>query len=81
MLAPTQEMLDDYKKKKGAWEEYERGFLALMSERRIEENLDKSMFASPTVLLCSEPTPEHCHRRLVLEYLQKYWPDLTIRHL
>ena len=81
MLAPTQEMLDDYKKKKGAWEEYERGFLTLMSERRIEKNLDKSMFASPTVLLCSEPTPEHCHRRLVLEYLQKYWPDLTIRHL
>ena len=81
MLAPTQEMLDDYKKKKGAWEEYERGFLTLMSERRIEKNLDKSMFASPTVLLCSEPTPEHCHRRLVLEYLQKYWPDLTIKHL
>jgi uncharacterized protein (DUF488 family) len=81
MLAPTQKMLDDYKKEKGAWEEYERRFLALMSERRIEENLDKSMFAGPTVLLCSEPTPENCHRRLVLEYLQKYWPDLTIRHL
>jgi uncharacterized protein (DUF488 family) len=81
LLAPTQEMLDDYKKKKGKWEEYETRFLALMAERRIEAALEKSIVAIPTVLLCSEPTPEHCHRRLVLEYLQKQWPDLTIRHL
>ena len=81
MLAPTKEMLDDYKKRKGNWEVYERAFLALMAERRIEEMLDKSIFAIPTVLLCSEPTPEHCHRRLVLEYLQRKWSDLTIRHL
>ena len=81
MLAPTKEMLDDYKKRKGPWEEYERAFLALVAERRIEEMLDRSIFAIPTVLLCSEPTPEHCHRRLVLEYLQRKWSDLTIRHL
>jgi uncharacterized protein (DUF488 family) len=33
------------------------------------------------VLLCSEPTAEHCHRRLVLEYLRDKWGDLTITHL
>ena len=81
LLAPTQEMLDAYKKHKGSWEEYERRFLALMAERKIEDSLEKSSLVAPTVLLCSEPTAEHCHRRLVLEYLQQKWPALTIHHL
>jgi uncharacterized protein (DUF488 family) len=81
LLAPTQEMLDDYKKRKGIWQDYERNFLALMSARKIEEQLDRSIFAIPTVLLCSESKPDHCHRRLVLEYLAAKWGNLTIRHL
>ena len=81
MLAPNQEMLDTYKKQKGSWQDYERRFLALMSHRKIEECLDKTMFNIPTVLLCSEHTPEHCHRRLVLEYLQDRWGDFEITHL
>src|SRR5438046_2940766 len=62
MLAPTQEMLDAYKKTKGGWEEYAGRFLSLMAERRIEDRLDRALFDLPTVLLCSEPTAEHCHR-------------------
>ena len=81
LLAPTQEILDAYKKKKGTWEEYEQKFLALMSERNIEQRLDRSIFSVPTVLLCSEPTPEHCHRRLVLEYLNNKWKTISVRHL
>ena len=70
LLAPTQEMLDAYKKHKGSWQDYERQFLSLMAERRIEVNLDRGRFASePTVLLCSEHTAEHCHRRLVFDYI------------
>jgi uncharacterized protein (DUF488 family) len=80
-LAPTKEILDEYKKHKGSWEEYERRFLALMAIRKVEEKLDTGIFAVPTVLLCSEPTPDHCHRRLVLEYLQQKWSNLTIHHL
>jgi uncharacterized protein (DUF488 family) len=81
LLAPTKAMLDEYKKRKGSWEEYRGRFLALMADRHIEERFDKSSLSTPTVLLCSEPTPEHCHRRLVLEYLRDKWPELTIRHL
>jgi uncharacterized protein (DUF488 family) len=81
LLAPTQEMLDAYKKRKGGWEAYEKAFLALMRARKIESALDKGSFARKTVLLCSEPTAEHCHRRLVLEYLQKHWEGVEIRHL
>jgi len=81
LLAPTQEMLDTYKKQKGSWQEYERRFLELMSERKIEDALDRQLFAVPTVLLCSEATAEQCHRRLVLEYLREKWGDFEIVHL
>ena len=81
LLAPTQELLDAYKKSKGSWQDYETAFLALMAERRIEERLPRDLFAKPTALLCSEPTAAQCHRRLVLEYLQAQWGDLRITHL
>jgi uncharacterized protein (DUF488 family) len=82
LLAPTQEMLDSYKKGKGDWVVYEREFLSLMRQRQIESALSPEPFrAAPTALLCSEKTAEHCHRRLVLEYLQQAWGDITITHL
>ena len=81
LLAPTQAMLDEYRKEKTGWELYERRFLALMRERRIEAQIARSLFATPTVLLCSEATPEHCHRRLVAEYLRDHWGNVTINHL
>jgi uncharacterized protein (DUF488 family) len=81
LLAPTQEMLDALKKRKGSWEEYEQQFLELMRERKIEETLDRTLFEKKTVLLCSEPTAEHCHRRLALEYLKEKWGDIQIIHL
>ena len=81
LLAPTQEMLDAFKKRKGDWQVYEEAFLSLMRARKIEATIDKERFSKKTVLLCSEPTPEHCHRRLVLEYLQQHWEGVTIRHL
>jgi uncharacterized protein (DUF488 family) len=81
LLAPTQEILDAYKKSKGTWQEYEQKFLQLMSEREIERRLDHSSFQVPTVLLCSEPTAQHCHRRLVAEYLQRIWGGVEVTHL
>lgn len=81
LLAPTQPMLDGYKKAKGSWQEYEKQFLGLMAERKIEERIDKALFATPAALLCSEPTAENCHRRLVVEYLQDKWGDLKCTHL
>jgi uncharacterized protein (DUF488 family) len=81
MLAPTQEILDAFKKRKGSWADYERDFNALMAEREIDKRLDRTSFEVPTVLLCSEPTPEHCHRRLVIEYLDRNWGDVRAVHL
>jgi uncharacterized protein (DUF488 family) len=81
LLAPTQSLLDDYKKRHRPWEEYADGFLKLMGERRIEEHLDPSLFEHRTVLLCSEPTAERCHRRLVIDYLDKTWGGVSAVHL
>ena len=81
LLAPTQELLDRYRKERQSWSEYERSFLSLLAAREAEENIDRTQFTVPTVLLCSEATPEHCHRRLALEYLQERWGDLSITHL
>ena len=79
-LAPTQEMLDEYKKRKGDWKTYEARFLDLMSRRKIEERITKEVVADGC-LLCSEDKPHHCHRRLVAEYLKQHWGDLDISHL
>lgn len=81
LLAPTQDLLDAYRKSKGGWDRYERDFLALMAERRIEDRIDRDLFAVPAVLLCSEPTADHCHRRLVVDYLREKWGDLSVNHL
>lgn len=79
-LAPTKDMLDEYKKKGGDWATYEKRFLDLMEKRRIESNIPKEVIADGC-LLCSEDKPHHCHRRLVAEYLKSHWGDTDIIHL
>ena len=79
-LAPTRDILDAYKKNGGDWALYEKQFLALLAARRIEDELDKRLIDGGC-LLCSEATPEHCHRRLVAEYLRDKWGDVEIQHL
>jgi uncharacterized protein (DUF488 family) len=82
MLAPTAEILDAFKKRKGDWADYVVSFNDLMEERGIEHALDPAAFAEKrTALLCSEATPDHCHRRLVVEYLSRHWPDTQAAHL
>ena len=81
LLAPTQEMLDAYKKQKGSWDVYTDVYLALIRSRKVENVLRPESFRKKTVLLCSEATAEHCHRRLALEYLQKHWEGVEIHHL
>jgi uncharacterized protein (DUF488 family) len=79
-LAPTQDILDAYKKEKGDWGIYEKKFLDLMAQRRVENMVAREV-AHRGCLLCSEDTPEHCHRRLVAEYLTRCWGDVVTTHL
>lgn len=70
-LAPTSEILLAYRAKKMSWSEYAQRFTRLLEDRQVEAQYGPDSFAQRTVLLCSEPTPRQCHRRLVLEYLQR----------
>ena len=80
-LAPTKELLKDYRAD-GDWPRYVTRFEQLMDERDIPATLNKAEFeAAPACLLCSEATPEHCHRRLVAERLANCWSDVQIVHL
>jgi uncharacterized protein (DUF488 family) len=79
-LAPTADILKAYRDGKGDWAGYERDFLALMKERRVEETVSKDLIDGGC-LLCSEATAEHCHRRLMAAYFLTQWGDGTIEHL
>ena len=80
LLAPTLDLMRGYRQGSG-WPEYERAFLQLMIDRRVEDRLDRHLFDIPTVLLCVEPTAQYCHRRLVVEYLRQRWGQMTVEHL
>lgn len=80
-LAPTKNILDDYKQKRITWEDYESKFNMLITERKIEQNISAD-FLDNGCLLCSEAKPHNCHRRLVAEYLHRRLDtSINIHHL
>ncbi len=81
-FAPTKELLSAYQKGTVSWEEYEQTFDIIMDKRGACKSF-LSRFGSfeRICLLCSEPTPEHCHRRLVAEKIQKENSGINIIHL
>ena len=80
-FAPTKELLSDYRADKVSWPEYERIFNSLMDKRAINSRYHVADFDN-CCFLCSEETPDHCHRRLLAEYLQRQDPDnVKIVHL
>jgi uncharacterized protein (DUF488 family) len=80
-LAPTPDILDRFKKKGEIdWSEYERLFNLLLAERQPEEHHRPEEFDG-ACMLCSEPTPENCHRRLVAERLRDKWGNVIVKHL
>jgi uncharacterized protein (DUF488 family) len=83
-LAPSPEIRKAYRASKD-WAAYEASFLDLMRQRNIPRALAPWDIETTTALLCSEPLPEKCHRRLVAdllaEHLQEQGHNVTIRHL
>ena len=81
--APTKEILTDWKKKRITWPEYEKRYKTLMTERKAVRNFITCYDGvyETVCLLCSEPTPEHCHRRLFAEMIQEAKPDIEVIHI
>lgn len=81
LFAPTKTILDNYKKRVISWSEYEEEYNKLMEKRNVLE-IFRAKFEnySRVLLLCSEPTPDNCHRRLLAEYLEKN-SGYVIKHI
>jgi uncharacterized protein YeaO (DUF488 family) len=85
-FAPTKDILDDYKDKKISWNEYEYKYKKLIQDRNSKNKFCEKFYENYSqyhniVLLCSEPTPDKCHRRLAAEKIAEVIPSLLIGHL
>lgn len=79
-LAPTKDILDSYKAKEIDWQAYELRFRRLLEDRNLIPLIESVNF-DRACLLCAEPRPDKCHRRLVAEYVKKHSSGMEIRHL
>jgi len=84
LFAPSPEIRDYYQATKD-WNEYERSFRVLMAERDVPQAINPADYEGTVALLCSEPTADKCHRRLVGEILRDHWAaaghDVELEHL
>jgi len=79
-FCPTNEIMDGYKSRRLTWQEYEKRFLALMTERKVENSVSRESL-NYGCLLCSEDKPDRCHRSLVGRYLSDRLGSLEVIHL
>jgi uncharacterized protein (DUF488 family) len=80
IMAPTKQLLNDYKKGLIDWQQYETRFKKIIAQRQIEKHItlqDTDM----ACFLCSEAKACNCHRRLIAEYLAEHWQNVSIHHL
>jgi len=81
-LAPTKELLNAYQEKKIDWDKYEKQYKTLINERgNIDSFFEDCAKYNNIALLCSEPTENHCHRRLLAELICKSYPNLVVKHI
>jgi uncharacterized protein (DUF488 family) len=79
-LAPSKELLNQIRNKEISWKEWERNYLKLIKDRKILDTINIQEM-NESCLLCSEDTPEHCHRSLLAGYLERHFPEIKIIHL
>ena len=82
LFAPTKQLLDDYRAKKVSWDMYEEEFSKIIKTRNLVDRFKKLYTKTEKVcLLCTEPTAQQCHRRLVAEYLKDNMEGVEIIHI
>ena len=78
-IAPTKDIRDRYNKEGG--DRYIDEYTRLLEKRKVPDIRDRSFFEIGACLLCSESSAEHCHRRLLAQYLKKHWKGVEVVHL
>jgi uncharacterized protein (DUF488 family) len=79
-LAPTAELLEDYRGKRIDWDRFDREYRELIAARGVERAITREELHR-ACLLCSEPSAERCHRRLLAEYLRETLGGISVCHL
>ena len=80
--APTKELLDNYRNKIITWQDYTREFATIMANNdAVNDFLKRFGNRDSVCLLCTEATPEQCHRRLLAEAIALRDPSIQIIHL
>ena len=81
-FAPSEKIFVRYKKNIINRDDYETEFAELMKYRNIEDYIADKYFSQENYcLLCTEVSPENCHRRLVAEKIKEVLGDVEIVHL
>jgi uncharacterized protein (DUF488 family) len=80
MLAPDQELIDDYRKNGIGYDAFATRFTALLKSRKVEK-LPEAKLRDGDCLLCSEPAASECHRSVVASYLAPHLKKMTVRDL
>lgn len=69
-FAPSKDLLDRWHKEEVTWDEYEKIYIKMLQDREIIRKFGVKTFDG-ACFLCSEDTPEQCHRRLLVEFMKK----------
>ena len=82
-FAPTKELLKEWRDGNISWEQYEEQYMSIQEKRGTYKNFLADFEKYEKIcILCSEATPEHCHRRLLAEKLEKEFPnDIMVIHI
>ena len=81
-LAPSLKLVGDHYKRNLPWDEYEARYLNEIRTQYPKTDfmqiLIESSMKRPVTIMCKEPTPEFCHRRLLAEECKRLCPDLEV---
>ena len=80
-MAPTRELLKQYRDKEISWNEYSKIYLKLLDDRTVFTNIEDINYFHRDCFLCSEHKAEECHRSLLLKEIQIRFSDIKIYHL
>lgn len=81
-FAPTKELMESYQKNRIKQPEFEETYYRLLEDRGdYLDFLNKYSAYKNVCLLCSEATPDRCHRRLMAEKLKSTFSQLRVKHL
>lgn len=74
-LAPSEELMHAYRKEGLPFEEFAQKLRAEFATREMPS------LGRASVLLCSEASPDTCHRLVAANYLAERDPDIEVVHL